>query len=76
MMDERVKGQRERLVVTQAELSERSGVNAMTISRIERGLIARPYPSTIRKLAEALGIDPRWLRDGDGQGAGECRPSA
>jgi predicted transcriptional regulator len=43
-----------------AELAERSGVNKNTISRLEsRGL--EPRYATIRKLAQALEVEPRTL---------------
>jgi DNA-binding XRE family transcriptional regulator len=47
--------------VTQIELAERAGVGHMTISRIERGEIEEPRISTLRKLADALGIQVRDL---------------
>ena len=62
----RLKQLRERHILTQKELGERAGVPVVTISRIEtawRGF--RPYPSTVRKLADALGVDARWLKFGD-----------
>lgn len=40
---------------TQRELSDASGVNYVSISRIETGL-SHPQPSTCRKLAKALGV--------------------
>jgi len=46
--------------MTQADLAKAAGVTAGTIVRLERG--ARPpYPTTIRKLAAALGVDVRVL---------------
>jgi transcriptional regulator with XRE-family HTH domain len=45
--------------LTQRELAERSGVSLNTINRLERGFTARP--PTIRKLAAALGVEPRDL---------------
>jgi transcriptional regulator with XRE-family HTH domain len=45
-----------------SDLEERSGVNKSTILAIEQGKRKRaPHPSTIKKLAEALGIEPRAL---------------
>jgi transcriptional regulator with XRE-family HTH domain len=43
--------------LTQAELSEKSGVAQSTIAHIESGKHERPHPGTLRKLAEALGIE-------------------
>lgn len=65
MMSDRLRQERERAVLSQAELAERAGVEVMTVSRIERGTVKRPYPETIRKLATALGVSPAWLRFGD-----------
>lgn len=50
---------RERAVLSQRELSQRSGVAASTIARIEMGKDA--HPRTVRRLAEALKCDPTEL---------------
>jgi transcriptional regulator with XRE-family HTH domain len=48
-------------------LGERSGVAFDTINKLERG--RRPaHASTIRKLADALGVEPRELMKGDDNG--------
>jgi len=50
--------------LTQAELAQRSGVNRMTVGRIESGL--DPRLSTVQELARAMGMDimlvPKDLR--------------
>ena len=51
---------RERMFVTQEELAERSGVTIPTLSRLENGL-QRPRISTVRKIADALGVAPGAL---------------
>jgi transcriptional regulator with XRE-family HTH domain len=51
---------RERLFVTQAELSERTGIAEATISRLENGA-QRPRITTVRKIAGALGVPPEEL---------------
>jgi transcriptional regulator with XRE-family HTH domain len=51
---------RERALLTQEELVARADVQPFTISRIERNK-GEPRFSTIRKLAEALDVDPRDL---------------
>ena len=43
------------------ELSEKSGIHRDHIGRIERGEGGNSRPPTIRKLAEALEVDPREL---------------
>lgn len=48
---------REDTPLTLDELAEASGVGKWTIWRLEQGHVGRPYPSTLRKLAVALGVD-------------------
>jgi len=43
------------------DLAERAGVNYRTILRLEHGQ-SEAQPRTIRKLAAALGVEPRELR--------------
>lgn len=49
--------------LTQAELASRVGITATALSRIERNE-AEPRPSTLRKLATALGVEPSTLIKG------------
>ena len=59
---------RKRRLLTQEQLAERSGVGVATIIRIERNQV-EPRGSTIRKLAEALGVEPEDLvKTGGGNG--------
>src|SRR5215208_4840078 len=44
------------LGLTQEELTSRSGLTAKAVSALERGERKRPYPHTVRSLAEALGL--------------------
>ena len=53
---------REQRVMSQRELAQASGVSATTIVNIELGKI-RPHPSTLRKLAGALGVEPAELAE-------------
>ncbi len=58
---------REERAMTQRQLSERSGVTQATIVHAEKGGDTRP--TTVRKLADALGVEPKELigpADGDG----------
>jgi transcriptional regulator with XRE-family HTH domain len=48
--------------LTQQELAERSGLAVRTIGDLERGVSAKPYPSSIRVLVKALGL-PRAQAD-------------
>jgi transcriptional regulator with XRE-family HTH domain len=57
---ERLKRQRTRRALTQAELAEHAGVTTATVARIERDEI-EPRMTTLRKLAEALGVNPAEL---------------
>jgi transcriptional regulator with XRE-family HTH domain len=55
---------RRRKLLSAAELGRRAGVAESTILRIERGQGA--LPATVRKLAEALEVDPGELvEEGD-----------
>lgn len=46
---------------TQGRLAEEAGVSPTTVSGLERGRISRPHFGTLRKLAEALGVDAEEL---------------
>lgn len=48
---------RERLALSQEELAARSGLTGKAIGALERGERRRPYPHTVRALADALGLD-------------------
>jgi transcriptional regulator with XRE-family HTH domain len=52
---------RERRMWTQARLAEEAGLSPTTVSGIESGRILRPHFGTLRKLADALEVDPRAL---------------
>ncbi len=57
---DRLRDLRKRKLLTQEQLAERSGVGVATIIRVERNQV-EPQGSTIRKLAEALDIEPEEL---------------
>lgn len=59
----RLRTAREQRVWSQRQLAAESGVQKTTISRLEQGKHT-PTPSTITKLAGALGVSPQWLRFG------------
>ena len=63
---------RERKLMSQIDLSQRSGVAQATISNIEQGRPARFV--TIRKLARVLGVKPTDL-SGDARPSRRSRPS-
>jgi transcriptional regulator with XRE-family HTH domain len=54
---------RRRAVMSQDDLAEKSGVARDTISKLETGQRGA-YPSTIRKLAAGLEVEPRMLLGG------------
>lgn len=56
----RLKEFRERRMLTQYELAKLSGVGRSTIARLETTDL-RAYPSTARKLAQALKVRPEDL---------------
>lgn len=51
---------RMRAVLSQEQLAERSGVARDTISKLETGR-RKAYPTTIRKLAAGLEVEPQLL---------------
>jgi transcriptional regulator with XRE-family HTH domain len=58
----RLRDVRQRRALTQQQLAERAGVNRVTIARIEGGK-DEPFPTTVRKVADALGVEPDDLMD-------------
>jgi transcriptional regulator with XRE-family HTH domain len=46
--------------LTQEELADKAGLTPATVARIERNE-TEPRPSTLRKLAHALGEEPRRI---------------
>ncbi len=42
--------------LTQEELASRAGMTAKAVSALERGERRRPYPHTVRALADAMGL--------------------
>ena len=59
----RLKELREDRAYSARELAELAGVNYRTVLRIEHGQ-ENVQPRTLRKLAAALGVEPRELRGG------------
>ena len=56
---------REEQALNQTELAKRAGITGVHLGRIERAE-SYPRPRTRRRLAEALGVDPKELRREDG----------
>ena len=57
---DKLRALREEQVMTLRELGDKAGVSKDTIWRLEHGR-SGAYPSTIRKLAQALEVQPREL---------------
>jgi transcriptional regulator with XRE-family HTH domain len=57
----KLKNLRERRFLSREELAEKVCSHRDHIGRLERGEIANPRMTTIRNLAEALGVDPAEL---------------
>jgi len=60
----RIRATRQRRVMSQDDLSKETGMPKASISRLERGA-TKPRPSSIRKVAAALGVTPEWLAFGN-----------
>jgi len=57
----KVRAAREREFLSQRELADKAGINHNTIWRVEGAGSAEVHPRTIRKIAEALSVDPATL---------------
>jgi transcriptional regulator with XRE-family HTH domain len=57
---DKLKNLRIRRALTQQELAERAGISSNALNRIELNK-AEPHMSTLRKLANALDVDPTEL---------------
>jgi transcriptional regulator with XRE-family HTH domain len=58
---ERLENEREAKSFSRETLALKAGVSDKTIKRIEEQRVERPRPVTIRRLADALGIEPSSL---------------
>jgi predicted ATPase/DNA-binding XRE family transcriptional regulator len=54
---ERLRSLRQAAGLTQEELAFRAGLSPSAVGVLERGARRRPYPHTVRALADALGLD-------------------
>jgi transcriptional regulator with XRE-family HTH domain len=70
----RLREWREVRALTQVELAERAGVSSRSVAGYEAGAGARP--PTVRRLAEALGIEVTDLRGDSEHPLGEAPPSS
>jgi transcriptional regulator with XRE-family HTH domain len=58
---ERVRAAREGAYLSKGELAEKAELNRNTIGRIENAGVTDVHPRTIRKIAEALSVDPAYI---------------
>ena len=63
----RLRRLRRERALSQRDLSRMTGIAFDTISRLETGK-QRAQPRTIRKLADALGVEPKELMKGENDG--------
>jgi transcriptional regulator with XRE-family HTH domain len=52
---------REERILSHRELALKANLSPTTVLKLENAEKSKPHPRTIRKLAEALDIDPREL---------------
>ena len=62
---DRLRKVRDKRLLSQRELAERAGLSPTTILKLESGRVDEPHPRTIRKLADALDVDPDELVKGE-----------
>lgn len=58
---EKLREVRDRRLLSQRELAEKAGLSPTTILKLEDDRVKEPHPRTIRKLAQALEVDPAEL---------------
>ena len=58
---EKVRAARERAFLSKGELADRASLDRNTVGRIENAGDTEVHPRTIRKIAEALDVDPATL---------------
>jgi predicted transcriptional regulator len=58
---EKVRAAREQAFLSKGELAEQANLDRNTIGRIENAGVTEVHPRTIRKIADALSVDPASL---------------
>ena len=59
---------------TQEQLARKAGIAPTSVVRLEKGEVERPHVSTLVKVADALGVDPKELTSFLGRIQDEERP--
>ena len=62
---QRVRRLRQFGVMTQTDLATKAGISLVTVARLENDAEINPRPTTVRRLAAALGVEPSWLLFGE-----------
>lgn len=55
---QKVRDARRRAALTLRELADQAGISYVTLHRIETAKTGEAYPTTLRKIADALGVAP------------------
>ena len=58
---EKLRKVRDERLLSQRELAEKAGLSPTTILKLEASRVDEPHPRTVRKLADALGVEPKEL---------------
>jgi len=66
MIGDRIKKERTRLGMSQADLAKKVNLSRNAISKIEMGASKNPSSRNLHPIARALGVDPEWLITGKG----------
>jgi len=61
VVGQKLKKAREAKILSHRELALAAGLSPTTVLKLENAEESTPHPRTIRKLAEALGVDAREL---------------
>lgn len=65
-----LRAERERQGLSLSDVSERSGIDRATLSKLETGKVPNPPINTLRSLARALNKRPSWLLIDEPAGSG------
>jgi transcriptional regulator with XRE-family HTH domain len=60
----KLRTERERKILSHRELAQAARLSRTTVIKLENNEIERPHPKTVRKLAAALDVDPRYILEG------------
>jgi transcriptional regulator with XRE-family HTH domain len=63
---EKLRKIRDDQLLSQRELAEKANLSPTTILKLEADRVTEPHPRTVRKLVEALGVEPHELVKGGG----------